>query len=49
MSKTTAFVLVVIGIIIGYAWSYNANTLKPTKVYEDGSYYGCLKDYPCND
>ena len=49
MSKTTAFFLVFVGVVIGYAWSYQANALQPTKIYEDGSYYGCMKDYPCND
>ena len=49
MNKTTAFILIVIGIIIGYVWSYNANALKPAKIYEDGSFYGCLKNYQCND
>jgi hypothetical protein len=49
MSKTTAFFLVFVGVVIGYAWSYQANALEPAKIYEDGSYYGCLKDYPCND
>ena len=49
MSKTVTFILVVIGIIFGYAWSYQVNTLKPAKIYEDGSYYGCLKNYPCKN
>jgi len=49
MSKTTAFFLVFVGVVIGYAWSYQLNKMTPTKIYEDGSYYGCMKDYPCND
>lgn len=49
MSKTTAFFLVFVGVAIGYAWSYQVNKMTPTRIYEDGSYYGCMKDYPCND
>jgi len=49
MSKTTAFFLVFVGVVIGYAWSYQANKLSPNKIYEDGSYYGCLQGAQCND
>lgn len=49
MGKTGLFTLMVISLFAGYMWSYQVNKMTPTKIYEDGSYYGCLKDYPCND
>lgn len=48
-NKTLLLITLVIGIMIGYAWSYQANKLSPTKIYEDGSYYGCLQGAICNE
>lgn len=54
MKKTVGRVaLFILVLAVSVVWAYNIGTINsiytPTKVYEDGSYYGCIKGELCND